>query len=209
MIKIIKGDITKLKVGCIVNAANETLLGGGGVDGAIHQAAGPQLQRECRKLGGCKTGEAKITLGYDLPAHNVIHTVGPIYSTFRHLVCCNYLKSCYINSLDLAKENNIHSIAFPSISTGAYGFPIKYASGIAIKAIKEWQRNHYNYRMEVTICCFDDETFNAYDKILSYNGKDEDEEEETSQPIDEIEARSNYLSNRADELNDEEKLKGL
>lgn len=204
MIKLIKGDITQLKVDCIVNAANETLLGGGGVDGAIHQAAGPRLLQECRTLRGCKTGEAKITLGYDLSAHNVIHTVGPIYSTFRHLVCCNYLKSCYTKSLDLAKENDIHSIAFPSISTGAYGFPIQYASGIAIKAIKEWQRNHYKYRIEVIICCFDDETFNAYNKILSYNGK---VEEETSQPIDEIEARTNYLSNRADELNDEEKLK--
>ena len=135
-IQFIQGDITKSDCECIVNAANNSLLGGGGVDGAIHRAAGPALLAECRALGGCKTGEAKITKGYNLKARFVIHTVGPVYHGREE--DAELLKSCYFNSLDLAKQNGIHSISFPAISTGAYGYPVREATYIALNSVFEW-----------------------------------------------------------------------
>jgi len=129
-IEIKQGDITKLHVNAIANAANTSLLGGGGVDGAIHRAAGPELLAECRTIGGCPTGEARITKGYNLPAHHVIHTVGPVYSGRSE--DAGLLSSCYSNSLRLAVENSIAEIAFPAISCGVYGYPINEACRIAV-----------------------------------------------------------------------------
>ena len=151
-IKFHVGDITKLSVDAIVNAANSSLLGGGGVDGAIHRAAGIGLLNECRTLGGCRTGEAKITGGYNLPAKHVIHTVGPIYSGSEQDPVD--LSNCYRNSLDVAKANGLHSIAFPGISTGVYGYPKEEASEIALRTVKEWIEAHPDYDIEVTIVKF-------------------------------------------------------
>jgi len=156
---IIIGDITQQHVDAIVNAANETLLGGGGVDGAIHAAAGPGLLEECRKLKGCSTGEAKLTRGYNLPAKYVIHTVGPIWKGGKHGEQ-KLLASCYRNCLKLAEQNNIRSIAFPSISTGAYGYPVEKAAPIALKEIiMGLQTTPVNKAIMV---CFNKSTYNTY-----------------------------------------------
>ena len=136
-IDIVCGDITNLEIDVIVNAANTTLLGGGGIDGAIHRAAGPELLAECRTLGGCQPGEAKITRGYHLPARFVIHTVGPIWHGGKHEEA-ETLTNCYRNSLQLAVENAIKTVAFPAISCGAYGYPIQAAAQIALKTAREF-----------------------------------------------------------------------
>ena len=167
MIKAVKGDITKvLGVQAIVNAANNSLLGGGGVDGAIHRAAGPQLLEECRKLGGCMTGEAKLTKGYNLSCDYVIHTVGPVWrggSEFES----ELLTFCYYNSLELAVQNGIRTVAFPSISTGAYGYPVELAAKVAVEAVKGFIAEHPD---KIDIACwvlFDDETFAAYKREIN------------------------------------------
>ena len=153
-IQVVQGDITKLDCDGIVNAANRSLLGGGGVDGAIHRAAGPELLAECR------TGEAKIAKGYRLKAKYIIHTVGPIYSgTPEDAV---QLADCYRNSLNLAKEHDVHSIAFPAISTGVYGYPLEDATEIAVKTVAQWLEDHADYAMQVIFCCFDARTERVY-----------------------------------------------
>ena len=163
-IQVVQGDITKLDCDGIVNAANRSLLGGGGVDGAIHRAAGPELLAECRTLHGCRTGEAKITKGYQLKAKYIIHTVGPIYSGTAEDAA--QLADCYRNSLNLAKEHELHSIAFPAISTGVYGYPLEDATEIAVKTVAQWPEAHADYAMQVIFCCFDARTERVYQARL-------------------------------------------
>jgi len=162
-IEIKIGDITKADVDCIVNAANTSLLGGGGVDGAIHHAAGPELLAECRTLCGCATGEAKITKGYNLKAKYVIHTVGPIYSGAEKDAVL--LAGCYKNSLELAKKYNIHSIAFPAISTGVYHYPLEDAAHIALNTINSWLQENSDYEMEIILYCFSKRAYDIYIKV--------------------------------------------
>lgn len=161
-IDIILGDITKVNADAIVNAANKTLLGGGGVDGAIHRAAGRELLKECLKLGGCETGEAKITKGYKLPAKYVIHTVGPIWRDGKKDEDL-LLGSCYRNSLRLAVDNGIKTVAFPSISTGAYRFPLKRAAEIAMREISGFLKENTGID-KVFMVCFDERTKQAYEE---------------------------------------------
>ncbi len=157
-------DITKLKVDAIVNAANKTLLGGGGVDGAIHRAAGRGLLEECRTLGGCETGEAKATKGYDLPAKYVIHTVGPIYRDGKHGEA-QLLAACYKNSLAAAEKLGCKSVAFPLISAGVYGYPKEEAIRIAASEMKEFLLTPYGQECEVCLCLFDDEAVSIAERI--------------------------------------------
>ena len=166
MIRAIKGDITKItEVQAIVNAANNSLLGGGGVDGAIHRAAGPQLLAECRTLNGCPTGEAKITRGYSLPCDYVIHTVGPIWRGGDHGEP-ELLASCYMNSLRIAVEKGIRTIAFPSISTGVYGYPVEEAAEVAVKAVKTFLHEFPEKIDEVVWVLFDDRTYHVYQRAI-------------------------------------------
>lgn len=169
-IELVKADITQISCDAIVNAANTTLLGGGGVDGAIHRAAGPNLLKECRALNGCKTGQAKITAGYELGARYIIHTVGPVWhdgtGNERAL-----LALCYLNSLLLAKEHNLRSIAFPSISTGAYRFPIKEAAEIAIRTVRAFIGENPAFFEKILFVVFSDKDFEIYDGVLKKAGR--------------------------------------
>jgi len=163
-IELIQDDITKLEVDAIVNAANKSLLGGGGVDGAIHRAAGSELLEECKTLNGCETGEAKITKGYHLPAKFVIHTVGPVWHGGQNYEY-ELLANCYNNSLKLALENNIKTIAFPNISTGVYGFPKDKAAKTALKTVTNFLNQH-NQIKKVYFVCFDNENYSLYKELL-------------------------------------------
>jgi O-acetyl-ADP-ribose deacetylase (regulator of RNase III) len=164
-IAIVKGDITRQKVDAVVNAANHSLLGGGGVDGAIHDAAGPDLLKECRTLNGCATGAAKITRGYRLPAKWVIHTVGPIWSGGGHQEA-ELLAECYRSSLQIAQQHLAVTIAFPSISTGAFGYPVEQACGIALREIMGFLDKH-DLPEKVLVICFDPYTYHQYTRALA------------------------------------------
>jgi O-acetyl-ADP-ribose deacetylase len=163
-IEILCGDITMVEVDAIVNAANRTLLGGGGVDGAIHRAAGRELLAECRTLGGCEPGQAKITRGYDLPARFVIHTVGPIWRGGKHDEA-RILASCYSNSLQLAVDNEVKTIAFPAISCGAYGYPIEQATHIALKTTREFLAGNDEIQ-KVIFVLWGEDIYDAYRHLL-------------------------------------------
>ncbi len=164
MIKLIKGSVVEMEVDAIVNAANTTLLGGGGVDGAIHRAAGSELLKECRTLNGCQTGEAKITGAYNIKnAKYIIHTVGPVYGGRESDAV--FLANCYRNSLDLALKNGCQSIAFPGISTGVYGYPLSEAAEISLKTVQQWLEEHVDAKMTVYFCCFRDEELEVYQSL--------------------------------------------
>lgn len=185
-LNFIRDDITRLSVDAIVNAANNSLLGGGGVDGAIHRAAGPELLAECRTLGGCETGEAKITKGYHLPAKHVIHTVGPIYRDGKHGEE-PLLRSCYRNSLNLARENNLLSVAFPLISAGVYGYPVDQAIAVAIDEIRAFLFTD-DTDMDVTLVLFDPKVTMLSKKLLG----------ELREQIDDSYAEAHYNENRVE-----------
>lgn len=166
MIEVLNESVVFMDVDCIVNAANTSLAGGGGVDGAIHNAAGQELYKACAKIGYCAVGDAVITPGFNLKAKYIIHTVGPIYTYFDKKENENLLRKCYISCLDLAKENNIHSIAFPGISTGVYGYPIKEAVPIALSATKQWLDTYIDYDLDIYFCCYTEEEYREYNALI-------------------------------------------
>lgn len=166
----VRGSVVVQKADAIVNAANHTLLGGGGVDGAIHMAAGPELLRECKTLNGCETGQAKLTKAYNIRnASYIIHTVGPVYHASPEDACL--LAACYRNSLDLAMKQKCTSIAFPCISTGVYGYPIEKAAKVALQATIQWLSQHPDIVMKVYFCCFNDREMDAYQKLRECDTK--------------------------------------
>ncbi len=164
-LECVQGDITTCSVDAVVNAANTSLLGGGGVDGAIHRAAGPRLVEECRTLGGCPTGDAKITQGYNLPARFVIHTVGPVYRNGRHHESA-LLESCYRNSLELAEQHHCRTVAFPAISCGAYGYPLEEAAEIAVGTVLDFLGGH-DRPEKVLFVLFDRRTCDVYERVVT------------------------------------------
>lgn len=166
LLRAVQGDITRLQVDAIVNAANASLLGGGGVDGAIHRAAGPELRAECRALGGCRVGEAKLTAGHRLPARFVVHTVGPVWRDGNQGEP-ELLAACYRNALRVAADQAVRSIAFPCISTGIYGYPVELAATVAVAAVRTALQEPGSIR-EVIFCCFSAADFEVYRRLVEH-----------------------------------------
>lgn len=179
VLELIEGDITEQSTDAIVNAANRTLLGGSGVDGAIHKSGGPRILEECRKLGGCDTGDAKLTTGGNLLARYVIHTVGPVYRDGKHKEA-DLLAHSYKQSLEIASENDIHTIAFPSISTGAYGYPLEQAAEIALSTVATYLKEHSDITL-VRFVLFGQKSFSAYAKALEGMGLEDVAEDDPEQ----------------------------
>lgn len=163
-ITVLSDGVVFMETDAIVNAANTSLLGGGGVDGAIHAAAGPELLKECAALGGCATGDAKITKGYNLKAKYVIHAVGPVYSGREK--DAKLLESCYVRCMDLARDNKCRSISFCCISTGVYGYPLQEASEIAVGTVTKWIADHPDYDIDVYFCCYNERAYRIYQEIM-------------------------------------------
>lgn len=187
MITITEENIVDCEVDAIVNAAHVYLSGGGGVDGAIHRAAGIELYDACAKIGYCEVGDAVITPGFNLKAKYIIHTVGPFYSKFHPEQNEALLTDCYNNSLDLARDNDIHSIAFPCISSGLYGYPIEESSEIAFRTVKKWLDDNDDYDMEVTLVCYTDKEYEAYAEVVNRFNEEEEEEDEDFEVDEDIE----------------------
>lgn len=166
MIFFANKSVLDFNVDCVVNAANCDLIGGGGVDGAIHEAAGKQLDEACKKIGYCGIGNAVITPGFNLKQKYIIHTVGPIYTRYEKESCRKFLQNCYKNCLDLARDNNIHSIAFPCISTGVYGFPLEDATKIALSTVRNWLSTNGSYLMHVHFACFTKQEYETYTRLF-------------------------------------------
>lgn len=185
MITITEENIVECDVDAIVNAAHVYLSGGGGVDGAIHRAAGLELYEACAKIGHCDVGEAVITPGFNLKAKYIIHTVGPFYSKFHPEQNIQLLTNCYINSLNLAREYDIHTIAFPCISSGLYGYPIEESSEIAFTTVKQWLEENGDYDMEVRLVCYTEKEYDAYAEVVEKHN--EDGEESSEEEIEEVE----------------------
>ncbi|KAF8856322.1 A1pp-domain-containing protein [Acephala macrosclerotiorum] len=205
---LIRGDITKLEVGAIVNAANTSLLGGGGVDGAIHRAAGPDLLKECQKLKGCDTGSAKITGAYDLPCRKVIHAVGPVFNSRFKAECAEDLAGCYTTSLELAVANDCKSIAFSALSTGIYGYPSDEAAPVAIKAVKDFLEGDDGDKLEkVVFTTFVQKDVDAYNKWLPrFFPSTEPEAESEWEEVEGGESAENGPTTKNEETKDTEEM---
>ena len=198
-VKFVQGDITKLAVDAITNAANKELRGGGGVDGAIHRAAGPLLMEECRKLNGCKTGEAKITIGFNLPAKYVIHTVGPIYKWNNPDKSARQLRNCYENSLCKLCESGLRTIAFPCISTGIYGYPNEKAARVALKTVRDWlevekEKKNVDLVDNITFCLFLNEDVQIYEMLWPQFFPSNDESMEVDEEVNEPSHKTSDIS---------------
>lgn len=202
MITITEEDIVECEVDAIVNAAHVYLSGGGGVDGAIHRAAGIELYDACAKIGYCDVGDAVITPGFNLKAKYIIHTVGPFYSKFHSEQCKELLSDCYINSLDLAKDNDVHSIAFPCISSGLYGYPIEESSEIAFRTVKKWLDDNDDYEIEVFFVCYTDKEYEAYEEVVNRFNEEENEDDEIEDEYEEIEESEEDSETEEDEEED-------
>lgn len=203
MITITEENIVELEIDAIVNAAHVYLSGGGGVDGAIHRAAGLELYEACAEIGFCDVGEAVITPGFNLKAKYIIHTVGPFYSKLHSKKCEEQLTNCYENSLDLARDNEIHSIAFPCISSGLYGYPIEESAEIAFRTVKRWLEENDDYELEVRLVCYTDKEFEVYEEVVNRINEEEQDQEDDFDVEDEVDEELDDIDEDEEETSEE------